>query len=808
MPQATQKNSRIPASLIVKRAERPVVTGWLRQPDEQPKELELKQLIFLILTIIPSIASAQLLGIGTPVPASAPYIDTRLKPSFSLSCSAAAASGQEVWVTNTQTIGQSMTCSAPVRVLPGGMIATATTTTVTFTSGFDSGGARQVFSGSGSIVFGYATGVTVYPEMWGITGTADQVAINKAIQSLPQFIKTYRFGTAGQVILTGTYNADGAIDFTGKNNIVLSSKGASIFYTGSGSLFKFAGGSSYNKILGYPAIVYNNNSSTVHIFDFDYSYFNYIEAEVAYTAFAPGGGDSKVVYMRDASGISGNIYGNTLNILSHYAGWSAYLDGSQGDIITSNEFNIWQFASTNGIHLSYANNNKFKFIDFELNSDVTQTAFEFINSSTNNVVEIDRIETHIGSFDTTRPFYRFDSTSVNNTFTFAQSIYTSKTTTDPLVGNLIWNLQIPQTQNVIYAGDDYETQRQVSYDKIYSGPVTTRNYIKFSEDFTQWGTSNALVTASSTTAPNNLGLASKITSSTSSGFIDNTSLAVSNADIAGTQWTFSVWLKADQEQRTRLELLTNGTGSVPYIINLFTVGTEWRRYKITGTFSSNCTGTQIQAEIWPVYNNTGTVYAWGAMLYKGDYFAGYLPYAKGTEIRPDEVGVAFSQGIFTRNIMLGSDTLDAGYKRLRYCSSIPTTGTHEAGDICLNSGGSGGSIVGWKCISAGSPGTWFPVGFISVMGADVGDSDTTATVGTTGTTIRYESAITATRTVTLSTTGATNGSKFRIVRRATATGAFNVNCGTGPLKALATPGSFCDVEYTGAAWILTGYGVL
>lgn len=65
---------------------------------------------------------------------------------------------------------------------------------------------------------------------------------------------------------------------------------------------------------------------------------------------------------------------------------------------------------------------------------------------------------------------------------------------------------------------------------------------------------------------------------------------------------------------------------------------------------------------------------------------------------------------------------------------------------------------------------------------------------------------TADRAVTLSTTNVYNGVRFRVIRTANATGAFNLNVGTGPLKAMGTAGSFCDVEYNGSAWILTAYG--
>jgi hypothetical protein len=45
------------------------------------------------------------------------------------------------------------------------------------------------------------------------------------------------------------------------------------------------------------------------------------------------------------------------------------------------------------------------------------------------------------------------------------------------------------------------------------------------------------------------------------------------------------------------------------------------------------------------------------------------------------------------------------------------------------------------------------------------------------------------------------------VRKATATGAFNLNVGTGPLKALAV-GQWCEVEYDGTAWFLSQFGSL
>lgn len=130
----------------------------------------------------------------------------------------------------------------------------------------------------------------------------------------------------------------------------------------------------------------------------------------------------------------------------------------------------------------------------------------------------------------------------------------------------------------------------------------------------------------------------------------------------------------------------------------------------------------------------------------------------------------------------------------------------------------------WRCVDAG--GTYAgniirnnrnlgsgTVGVIDLgdhVSADKGDAAATlvASAGNTDTTNLWNTPLTAARAVTLSTTGAFNGARLRIVRGAGATGAFNLNVGTGPLKALTSSGQWCDVEYNGTAWVLTASGSL
>jgi len=89
--------------------------------------------------------------------------------------------------------------------------------------------------------------------------------------------------------------------------------------------------------------------------------------------------------------------------------------------------------------------------------------------------------------------------------------------------------------------------------------------------------------------------------------------------------------------------------------------------------------------------------------------------------------------------------------------------------------------------------------------ANAVDADFTLTPLTSAKRTRSTATLGADRAVTLSTTSAVAGDSFRITR--TGGGAFNLNVGTGPLKALAT-NTWCEVTYDGAAWFLSAYGAL
>lgn len=83
------------------------------------------------------------------------------------------------------------------------------------------------------------------------------------------------------------------------------------------------------------------------------------------------------------------------------------------------------------------------------------------------------------------------------------------------------------------------------------------------------------------------------------------------------------------------------------------------------------------------------------------------------------------------------------------------------------------------------------------------DADFTLTVGTNAELQRHTGALTANRTITLSTTGAQAGDQFTVSR--SGSGAFNLS--VGGLKNLTT-GNWCTAAYDGTAWYLAASGTL
>lgn len=136
--------------------------------------------------------------------------------------------------------------------------------------------------------------------------------------------------------------------------------------------------------------------------------------------------------------------------------------------------------------------------------------------------------------------------------------------------------------------------------------------------------------------------------------------------------------------------------------------------------------------------------------------------------------------------------------RIYTIATLPTPAVAGENIFCSDLGGGAGKLVStaassvWRRHDEGNQ-------------ANATNADFTLTTLTDAQQVRHTGTLTADRAVTLSTTRAYAGAKFRITR--TGTGAFNLNVGTGPLKALIT-NTWGEFVYDGAAWYLAAYGAL
>jgi hypothetical protein len=96
-------------------------------------------------------------------------------------------------------------------------------------------------------------------------------------------------------------------------------------------------------------------------------------------------------------------------------------------------------------------------------------------------------------------------------------------------------------------------------------------------------------------------------------------------------------------------------------------------------------------------------------------------------------------------------------------------------------------------------------GVTTAVSPDRGDKDVRLTVGIDSPVQRFATRLTMNRSVILSSAGASNGDRFRIVR--TGLGAFSLEV-VGAKTIPARTAAFVDVEFDGTAWRLTGYGTL
>ncbi len=201
---------------------------------------------------------------------------------------------------------------------------------------------------------------------------------------------------------------------------------------------------------------------------------------------------------------------------------------------------------------------------------------------------------------------------------------------------------------------------------------------------------------------------------------------------------------------------------------------------------------------WRIVMNTD-----GTLSFEGDGGTMLVMTLSGTTIQFGR-GADQEDQLYVPNLFLGSGTTDSA-RQLDSGSAAPTSGACGLGDFRINNAPAHAEPIGWRNVSAGSPGTWEPIENRTSYQTVSSDAAFSLTPLTSPHQTRHTGVLNADRAVTLSTTNAAAGMSFLLTR--TGAGAFNLNVGTGPLKALAT-NTWCQVVYDGSAWYLAAYGAL
>lgn len=146
--------------------------------------------------------------------------------TFAAACSAGETLNKTIVVSSTLAVEDDLTVDRSLVIKPGvGRLTIASGKTLTINGPFQAG-LYQVFDGDGSVVFGSGSVSEVYPEWWGADGVDDSVAIQQAINSLPQGFPdsggTVRFTKPSYIIDTqitiGGYQEQGYIKFVGSQS--------------------------------------------------------------------------------------------------------------------------------------------------------------------------------------------------------------------------------------------------------------------------------------------------------------------------------------------------------------------------------------------------------------------------------------------------------------------------------------------------------------------------------------------------------------------------------------------------------------
>lgn len=505
------------------------------------------------------------------------------------------------------------TCA--LEITGDGSIAKASTYTLTINGPF-SAGLYQVFSGfaAGDVTFGVGAVTKIHPEWWGIDGTSDEAEINAAINSVPSTSSNDTFNSRPEIILSGDYNIGSSPVSVAKNYLKIRTTGGALNQTVSGPVLNvgIASGVLYNDI--DVNIVLTVNDADTKGVNVGLVRWSNIKANIKYNNASATATLNTALYI--AVDASTGTYDNVFDINVWKCGWiiKAVTSDASAIPLQGNTFNVRSYICTNGLYLVGAKRNTFNFTTLELwNTAGTyfylhENAYSTPVAVASNSFNINYIETHNTTANWWANVTIFDASAstINNTFN--------------ITGNGggpfgMGGFLAPRGNTVIHTDSGFiDSPLITSFDFPQS-----KNYITTPCTF---GTAYlSTITNDTTASPLGHTTAATITQ-TGAGGAARFVIIPATTEIENNQWTFSVWLKADQWQSGQLTITayTNTLASSHSFSSTISLSTNWKRYTVSGIFNALADYDRIYVYIYPGYNAAGfvqTAYSWGAQLQKG-----------------------------------------------------------------------------------------------------------------------------------------------------------------------------------------------
>ena len=513
----------------------------------------------------------------------------------------------------------------------------------------------------------------VYPQWW--SGT-DSQKIQSAVDFFPtNEYSNVTFGYAGTIEFSGfQYSLDTTINILNKRGLNLSCAGSLFEYTGTGVCFDFES-FVFSRFEGAQIILTQDLVGVIGVQLFK-SERNVIDVSV---------------------GASSGTHTNTIGINT--------LGDSTGAIVGYNKFENCFFRKLGWAMVANAHFNANIIIGCRFNSrnglDLHGAIGNFIEGS------FESIEIHLRLREnTTTPSYTSINTINNNiNCTYIEAGQADSFQSDDICVNTInigkgaaWAVQmngknvikrLPYNQNGQPFGWEH-TQDKKTNENDLRGGATSSNWLKYSNDFTQWSNTGNDAVVVSPVAGVDGSDAYRVTQNTVQSELLLATEVIGTARAKDHVWTASVWMRSDTPHTsTLLTQFNNGSAINKQEYSYVTVDTEWRRYFLE-LYSTNV-GSNYYAEIILCPNKLfdgsdalGVIDVWGAQIQQG--VLGSLMKTDGSEapLEKDRF-IGSTEGIVSNKFIGLSREVSNKYFTTEYSSVLPTDGDWRIGDIIKNS---------------------------------------------------------------------------------------------------------------------------